>query len=62
VGLPAPALRVPTLGDGTIALALPVHLWVDRGGVVRAGALGGIGAGVMARNLGTILPGVAVTP
>jgi hypothetical protein len=62
VGLPAPALRVPTLGDGTIAPAVPVHLWVDRGGVVRAGALGGIGAGVMAQNLGTILPGVAVTP
>ncbi len=44
------------------ALALPVHLRVDREGIVRAGALGGIGPDAMARNLGTILPGVTVTP
>ena len=44
------------------AVALPVHFWVDRDGIVRAGALGGIGPDIMARNLGMILPGVQVTP
>lgn len=44
------------------AVALPVHYWVDRDGIIRAGALGGIGPDVMAENLGTILPGVDVTP
>lgn len=44
------------------ALALPVHFWVDRDGIVRFGALGGIGPDVMVQGLGTILPGVDVTP
>ena len=44
------------------ALALPVHFWVDAEGVVRDGALGGIGPDVMAAGLRTILPGVEVTP
>ncbi len=44
------------------ALALPVHFWVDRDGIIRAGALGGIGPDVMAENLSAILPGVEVTP
>lgn len=44
------------------AVALPVHFWVDRDGVIRAGALGGIGPDEMATQLGTILPGVTVTP
>jgi len=44
------------------AIALPVHFWVDRDGIIRAGALGGIGPDVMAENLSTILPGVEVTP
>jgi thiol-disulfide isomerase/thioredoxin len=44
------------------AVALPVHFWVDRNGVVLAGALGGIGADIMAENLQTILPEVVVTP
>ncbi len=44
------------------AVALPVHFWIDRGGVIRAGALGGIGPDIMAQNLQTILPGVTVTP
>lgn len=44
------------------AFALPVHFWIDRDGIVRDGALGGIGADVMARGVGTILPGVDVTP
>jgi thiol-disulfide isomerase/thioredoxin len=44
------------------ALALPVHFWIDTDGIVRDGALGGIGPDVMARGLETILPGVDVTP
>ena len=53
--------------DGTAqqawgVLALPVHFWIDKEGIVRAGALGGIGADVMAESLGKILPGVTVTP
>lgn len=54
-------------GDGAAqrewgAFALPTHFWVDKDGVVRDGALGGIGADIMARGLGKILPGVEVTP
>jgi thiol-disulfide isomerase/thioredoxin len=44
------------------ALALPVHFWIDKDGIVRDGALGGIGPDVMAAGLTTILPGVNVTP
>jgi cytochrome c biogenesis protein CcmG/thiol:disulfide interchange protein DsbE len=44
------------------ALALPIHFWVDRDGIIRAGALGGIGPDIMAENLSTILPGVDVSP
>jgi cytochrome c biogenesis protein CcmG, thiol:disulfide interchange protein DsbE len=44
------------------AYGLPVHFWIDKDGIVRDGALGGIGADVMARGLQTILPGVVVTP
>ncbi len=44
------------------ALALPVHFWIDTDGIVRDAALGGIGPDVMAAGLGTILPGVTVTP
>ena len=44
------------------ALTLPVHFWIDKDGVVRHGALGGIGPDVMAAGLKTILPGVDVTP
>jgi cytochrome c biogenesis protein CcmG, thiol:disulfide interchange protein DsbE len=44
------------------AVALPVHFWIDKDGVIRDGALGGIGADVMAAGLRTILPGVEVTP
>ena len=43
------------------ALALPVHFWIDKDGIVRDGALGGIGPDVMATGLKTILPGVDVT-
>lgn len=44
------------------AFALPVHFWIDGAGVVRDGALGGIGPDVMAAGLRSILPGVNVTP
>lgn len=44
------------------AIALPIHFWVDRDGIIRAGAIGGIGPDQMAENLRTILPGVTVTP
>ncbi len=44
------------------ALLLPVHFWVDASGIVREGALGGIGPDIMAHGLQTILPGVTVTP
>jgi len=44
------------------AYGLPVHYWIDREGDVRDGALGGIGPDIMARGVGTILPGVVVTP
>ena len=53
-------------GDGSAALrwdaiALPVHFWIDKDGVIRDGALGGIGPDIMARGLESIMPGVDVT-
>ena len=53
--------------DGTAqqawgAIALPVHFWVDASGIVRSGALGGIGPDLMASSLQKILPGTTVTP
>ena len=44
------------------AIVLPVHFWIDADGIVRDGALGGIGPDIMARGLQTILPDVTVTP
>jgi cytochrome c biogenesis protein CcmG/thiol:disulfide interchange protein DsbE len=44
------------------AVALPVHFWIDREGIIRDGALGGIGPDIMAAGLQTILPEVTVTP
>jgi len=44
------------------AYGLPVHYWIDKTGIVRDGALGGIGPDVMARGVAAILPGVTVTP
>ena len=44
------------------ALALPVHFWIDKDGIIRDGALGGIGPDIMARGLSAIMPGVNVTP
>ena len=52
--------------DGTAqrawgAFALPIHYWVDAAGVVRDGALGGIGADIMARGVQAIMPDIEVT-
>ena len=43
------------------AVALPVHFWIDKDGIVRDGALGGIGPDAMNQGLGSIMPGVTVT-
>ena len=43
-------------------IAMPVHFWIDKEGIIRAGALGGIGADVMAQSVAKILPDVTVTP
>ena len=51
-----------TSAEAWDATVLPVHFWVDRDGIIRAGALGGIGPDIMATNLQRILPGVTVTP
>ncbi len=51
-----------SVADAWGALALPVHFWIDTDGVIRDGALGGIGADIMAEGLAKILPGVEVTP
>ncbi len=48
--------------DAWGAPALPVHFWVDADGIVRDGALGGIDPELMAAGVGSILPGVEVTP
>jgi thiol-disulfide isomerase/thioredoxin len=58
LGLDSDGVAAGTWG----AVALPVHFWIDANGIVRDGALGGIGPDVMARGLQTILPGVTVTP
>ena len=44
------------------AFVLPVHFWIDAQGIVRDGALGGIGQDIMAAGLQKILPGVTSTP
>jgi thiol-disulfide isomerase/thioredoxin len=44
------------------AVVLPVHFWVDKDGIVRDGAFGGIGSDIMARGVAAILPDVEVTP
>ena len=43
------------------AYALPVHFWIDKDGIVRDGALGGIGPDIMIEGLRSILPGVDIT-
>jgi thiol-disulfide isomerase/thioredoxin len=54
-------------GDGHVAdtwgaIALPVHFWIDAEGIVRDGALGGIGPDIMSAGLQSIMPGVDVRP
>jgi len=44
------------------AYAMPVHFWIDRDGVVRAFAFGGIGPDQMEDGLRTILPEEFPTP
>jgi thiol-disulfide isomerase/thioredoxin len=44
------------------AIGLPTHFFVDAAGVIRYGAVGGIGPDIMATGLRTIMPGVTVTP
>ena len=44
------------------AFGLPIHFWIDGAGIIRAGALGGIGPDVMAENIRKVLPGVTITP
>jgi thiol-disulfide isomerase/thioredoxin len=58
VGLDSDGTAQSTWG----ALALPVHFWIGADGIVRDAALGGIGPDLMATGLGSILPGVTVTP
>lgn len=54
--------------DGSVAdawgagAALPIHFWIDAEGIVRDGALGGIGPDIMARGVQSIMPDVTVTP
>ena len=67
VGATGATFAVALDSDGTAqkawgAVALPVHFWIDATGIVRDGALGGIGPDQMAQSLGLILPGVTVTP
>lgn len=53
--------------DGAAAAAWgvlvpPIHFWIDGEGVIRDGALGGIGPDIMATALERVMPGVDVEP
>jgi thiol-disulfide isomerase/thioredoxin len=61
VDVPVALDRTGDAQDVWGAYALPVHFWVDGAGVVRYGALGGIGPDIMAEGLATIVDG-PVTP
>jgi peroxiredoxin len=43
------------------ALTLPVHFWIDKDGIIREAAPGGIGPDAMNKSLEKIMPGVHVT-
>jgi len=43
------------------ALTLPVHFWIDKDGIIRDAAPGGIGPDAMNKALEKIMPGVRVT-
>ena len=40
----------------------PIHFWIDKEGIVREGALGGIGRDIMVQALRKVMPGVDVQP
>lgn len=48
--------------DAWGVLVPPIHFWIDAEGVVRDGALGGIGPDIMATALERVMPGVDVEP
>jgi thiol-disulfide isomerase/thioredoxin len=48
--------------DAWGVLVPPIHFWVDTEGVIRDGALGGIGPDIMATALERVMPGVDVEP
>lgn len=65
--LPSPAPSgsgpaVPSPSGSAFQAARPVQFWIDASGIVRAGALGGIGPDLTASSLRKILPGTTVTP
>jgi thiol-disulfide isomerase/thioredoxin len=62
VALPAGLDASGTAQGAWKALALPVHFFVDKAGIVRDAAVGTVGPDLMAKGLQTILPGVTVTP
>jgi len=43
------------------ALTLPVHFWIDKDGIIRDAAPGGVGPDAMNKALEKIMPGVRVT-
>jgi hypothetical protein len=54
-------------GDGAVAneyqaLALPVHYWIDREGVVRDWAFGELPPDMLAASLESILPSASAAP
>jgi len=57
LGLDADGSAARTWG----ALALPVHFWIDKDGIIRDAAPGGIRPDAMNRALEKIMPGVHVT-
>ena len=57
LGLDADGSAARTWG----ALTLPVHFWIDKDGIIRDAAPGGIGPDAMNKALEKIMPGVHVT-
>jgi hypothetical protein len=59
---PSPTAPASSAAPSVGPSGSPDAFWIDADGIVRDGALGGIGPGIMARGLQSILPGVTVTP
>ena len=57
LGLDADGSAQKAWGAGS----LPVHFWIDKDGIIRDGAPGGIGSDYMNKALEKIMPGVHVT-